>query len=203
MSAVAVAEAVHALPIVGSTPMGPALSTLSIAFATDPPSRWLFPEPEAYLAGFPHFVRGLGGAAFAGGAADSTADGRATALWLAPGQSPDEEAIVESVEEFAPPDLHAEAFAVFEAMGRTHPTEPHWYLPFIGVDPSAQGQGLGSSLLAHGLARCDQDRVPAYLEATSERSVPLYRRHGFEVVTVIRIGSCPPITPMWREARTR
>jgi len=199
MSSVAVRGPV--LGIVEATPVGQALSTLTVAFAADPPSRRLFPEPETYLAAFPHFVRALGGAAFSGGAVDSTVDGRATALWMCPGQSPDEEAIEEVVLEFTPAKLHHEAHALFDAMGRIHPKKPHWYLPFIGADPLAQGQGLGSLLLAHGLARCDADRLPAYLEATSERSVPLYRRHGFEVVAVIRAGGCPPITPMWREAR--
>jgi hypothetical protein len=28
----------------------------------------------------------------------------------------------------------------------------------------------------------------------------LYERHGFEVIGEIRVGSCPPIVPMLREA---
>jgi ribosomal protein S18 acetylase RimI-like enzyme len=83
-------------------------------------------------------------------------------------------------------------------MGSFHPTEPHWYLPLIGVDPVRQGHGLGSALLRHGLARCDRDRVPAYLEATSMRSVPLYRQFGFEAVSEIKTQTSPPIIPMFR-----
>ena len=40
-------------------------------------------------------------------------------------------------------------------MDECHPDESHWYLPMIGVEPSAQGEGLGAALLRHALARCD------------------------------------------------
>lgn len=36
---------------------------------------------------------------------------------------------------------------------RVNPSEPHWYLFAIGVDPSTQGQGFGSDLIRHGLDR--------------------------------------------------
>jgi hypothetical protein len=50
--------------------------------------------------------------------------------------------------------------------------------------------------------RCDADRVPAYLEATCERSVPLYRRHGFaEHGTIDVPPGCPRMVPMWRDPR--
>ncbi len=42
-------------------------------------------------------------------------------------------------------------FALFEQMGGSHPAEPHWYLPFIGVDPAWQGAGYGSELMKHAL----------------------------------------------------
>ena len=51
-------------------------------------------------------------------------------------------------------------------MGDLHPTFDHWYLPLAGVDPPAQGRGLGSVLLRHALEICDRGGLPAYLEAT-------------------------------------
>jgi ribosomal protein S18 acetylase RimI-like enzyme len=43
---------------------------------------------------------------------------------------------------------------------KVHPTEPsHWYLAILGTDPSAQGQGLGSAMLAPTLEGCDRDGV--------------------------------------------
>jgi hypothetical protein len=59
----------------------------------------------------------------------------------------------------------------------------------------------GSTLLRHGLVQCDRDHVAAYLESTNPANIPLYRRHGFEVLTTIQLGSSPPIFPMLRPAR--
>ena len=88
-----------------------------------------------------------------------------------------------------------------------HPKEPHYYLNVLGVDPSAQGTGLGSRLLAPMLERCDREGVPAYLESSKERNLTFYGRHGFRVTgdLVMPFGG-PPLWLMWREpagARTR
>jgi ribosomal protein S18 acetylase RimI-like enzyme len=98
-------------------------------------------------------------------------------------------------------ERQAAVFAVFEQMGRYHPAEPHWYLPFIGVDPIHQGKGYGSALLKHVLLQCDRDRAPAYLESTNPANISLYERHGFQVLATIQVGSSPPIFPMLRIAR--
>jgi ribosomal protein S18 acetylase RimI-like enzyme len=68
-----------------------------------------------------------------------------------------------------------------EHLQRLHPREPHWYLFFLGVEPSLQGRGLGGTLLQRFTARADQDGVIGYLETDRETNVPLYRRHGFEI----------------------
>jgi ribosomal protein S18 acetylase RimI-like enzyme len=86
-------------------------------------------------------------------------------------------------------------------MRAAHPSEPHWYLPLIGVDPRCQGRGYGSALLARALIRCDQERTLAYLEATSPLNRALYERHGFTVVTTIQAGNSPTIWPMVRTPR--
>jgi ribosomal protein S18 acetylase RimI-like enzyme len=86
-------------------------------------------------------------------------------------------------------------------MGEFHPTEPHWYLPLIGVDVTKQSRGYGSALLRYALERCDRDRLTAYLEATSPLNRPLYERHGFEELGMIQEGSSPPMWPMHRKPR--
>jgi GNAT superfamily N-acetyltransferase len=58
---------------------------------------------------------------------------------------------------------------------------PHWHLAFIGVDPARQGLGLGGLLLRAGLSRVDQDGVECHLFTEQPRSVPIYRRFGFEI----------------------
>ncbi|HVX80395.1 MAG TPA: GNAT family N-acetyltransferase [Devosiaceae bacterium] len=83
---------------------------------------------------------------------------------------------------------------------KDHPEEPHFYLPCIGVRPENRGQGGGSILMRPVLERCDDRKVPAYLEASSTRSRALYERHGFEVTEEIRPGrNGPPMWRMWRD----
>ena len=63
---------------------------------------------------------------------------------------------------------------------RPIPTDPHWYLPWLGVDGARQGAGLGADLLRQCLMRVDADHSPAFLETPNPRTVPFYERHGFE-----------------------
>ena len=100
------------------------------------------------------------------------------------------------------PEQDQEAlFSMFEQMGDYHPHEPHWYLPLIGVDPVRQRKGYGSMLLEHALKVCDEDQMPAYLESSNPENIPLYQRHGFEVLGTIQAGTSPPVTPMLRRPR--
>lgn len=86
------------------------------------------------------------------------------------------------------------------ALESNHPKEPHYYLPFVGVDDDWRGRGIGAALLRPILGRCDTARMPAYLEASSPRNVPLYERHGFKVTEEFKIGKdAPPIFRMWRK----
>jgi GNAT superfamily N-acetyltransferase len=81
-----------------------------------------------------------------------------------------------------------------------HPRESHYYLPFVGVDPEWQGRGLGSSVLAPMLERCDGEGVPAFLEASTPRNRVLYERHGFTPTEEFTLGEGAP--PQWRMWRT-
>jgi GNAT superfamily N-acetyltransferase len=81
-----------------------------------------------------------------------------------------------------------------------HPAEPHYYLPVVGVEPERRGRGLGTVLMRPVLERCDDEKLPAYLEATSPRNRALYERHGFEVTEQFSVG--PGLPPAWRMWRT-
>ena len=86
--------------------------------------------------------------------------------------------------------------ASFDAV---HPHERHYYLPFVGVVPEAQGAGLGTALMLPVLDKCDREGVPAYLEATSKGSRRCYERIGFETLSEQRVaGDGPEFFPMWR-----
>ncbi|MBO1908900.1 GNAT family N-acetyltransferase [Microvirga sp. 3-52] len=176
------------------------VAAIVLAFSTDPAARWTYPAPEDYLKHFPDLVRIFGCRAFECGTAHFIGDAQAAALWLPPGVQPDEEALMAHFQRTVPEQNHDTLFAVFEQMGQYHPEEPHWYLPLIGVDPAQQGKGHGSALLVHALRLCDKDGTPAYLESSNPKNIPLYRRHGFELLGTIQIGNSPPITPMLRRA---
>ena len=80
-----------------------------------------------------------------------------------------------------------------------HPDEPHYYLPVVGVDPDWQGRGIGAALMQPVLERCDRERMPAYLEATTPRNRALYERYGFAVTEEFELANVgPPVWRMWR-----
>ena len=180
-----------------------AIDTIVLAFAADPMTRWTWPNPHQYLAAMPRMARAFGGRAFAHGGALATDDDAGAALWLPPGVEPDGEGLSEVMQSTLSPSQLEDGAGIFEQMAAYHPHEPHWYLPLIGVDPAYQGKGYGDALMRYALERCDREQVPAYLESTNPRNVSLYRRHGFEPLGTIQVGSSPPLVPMLRKPRSR
>jgi ribosomal protein S18 acetylase RimI-like enzyme len=179
----------------------PATAVVVLAFSADPAARWTWPDPNQYLMHFPSFVKALGGKAFAHGSAYCLDDNAGAALWLPPAVGPDEDALVALLQRTGSASVQDDLAGLFEQMGRYHPQEPHWYLPFIGIDPSQQGQGYGAALMEHALVPCDRDRTLAYLESSNPKNIPLYERHGFELLGTIQVGTSPPIFPMLRKPR--
>jgi GNAT superfamily N-acetyltransferase len=180
---------------------GPAIDTIVLAFAADPMARWTWPHSHQYLAAMPRLVRAFGGGAFAHAGAYCTDEYAGAALWLPPGVHPDEEGLGDVTQSTVSASLREAVFAVFEQMAAYHPSEPHWYLPLMGVDPAHQRKGHGDALMSYALERCDRDHAPAYLESTNPRNVSLYQRHGFEALGKIQVGSSPPLVPMLRRPR--
>ena len=178
-----------------------AVAALVTAFSNDPMMRWAFPEPDRYLSHFPELASLFGANAFQHGTACCASDFAATALWLPAGVQPDEAALGEFVQRSVPERRQESLFSILGQLDEYHPSEPHWYLPLIGVDPLRQGMGYGSALLVRGLEQCDSDHVQAYLESSSERNIGLYERHGFEVLGTVQEGDSPPLWPMVRRAR--
>ncbi len=180
---------------------------LADAFAEDPVFAWLIPPQvrgrdhrlrtfftsmsRAYLRrGKPCYLSG---------------DASAAALWAAPGAwaMPLSQVILE-----AAPSALAFRGRLLRALRtqlqieRLHAGQsaPHWYLGYLGTRQDRQGQGLGTQMLREVLDRLDTDGVPAYLESSSERNLPLYQRNGFRVVGELQaLGHGPTIWRMWRE----
>jgi len=187
--------------VVGVAEQDRAIRTLVSAFEDDPVERWLYPDQAQYRRHFPAFIAAFGGAAFHDQTVWRLGDFDAVAFWFGPGREPDGEAVVQVLVETTSDDLHADSFVTLEQMAEGHPTEPHWYLPWFGVDGELQGRGLGTHLMRNCLEIVDASGLPAYLETPNPRTVPFYERAGFRVTTVAQAGACPPITLMQRAAR--
>ncbi|HVM19200.1 MAG TPA: GNAT family N-acetyltransferase [Egibacteraceae bacterium] len=173
-------------------------ATLVTAFTSDPIIRWLYPDPQRYLQWFPRLLDLAGGTAFTTASADHQPGG--AALWVSPGTETPEEPLVQLFTASIDPRRHEAVFGFFAQVLEHHPDQPHWYLPFIGVEPNRQGHGLGTAILRTGLQRCDDAATPAYLEASSPRNRRLYEQHGFIAAAEIQSGDSPPLWPMWRAA---
>jgi GNAT superfamily N-acetyltransferase len=178
-----------------------AIRTLVSAFEDDPVERWLYPDQAQYRRHFPAFIAAFGGAALSDQTVWRLGDFDAVAFWFGPGREPDGEAVVQVLVETTSDDRHADSFATLEQMAEGHPTEPHWYLPWFGVDRELHGRGLGTHLMRRCLEIVDASGFPAYLETPNPRTVPFYERAGFSVTSVAQAGACPPITLMQRARR--
>ncbi len=174
---------------------------MTLAFANDPAGRRLYPDQLQYLTHFPEFVRLYGGKAFDHNCAHITTEGAGAALWLPPDEHPDDDALTALIERSVSEAAKPAWFEVFRQMSTYHPSEPHWFMPLISVDPPYQGRGIGSALLTHGLAVCDREGRLAYLDCTNPKNLPLYQRHGFEVLGTIEVGEHTPMFPMLRKPR--
>ncbi|CAL9311457.1 hypothetical protein SUDANB91_04784 [Streptomyces sp. SudanB91_2054] len=187
---------------------------LDEAFQDDPVSGWVFPGEEYRRRTHHRLMGAFTDIVLADGWIDLTEDGAACALWLSvPGeedtpQEPDEEPAEEAedvpaqVREAVDPD-NERVESIARLTEDIHPSGPaHAYLWMIGVAPERQGEGLGTALIASVLDRCDRDGLPAYLEASSERSKGLYERLGFACTgRVLHLPDGPRMWPMWREPR--
>ena len=91
---------------------------------------------------------------------------------------------------------------ILSTVEKVHPTEKHYYLQFLGVDPEHQGKGLGSALMHPVLEQCDREGCGAYLENSKEDNLAFYERRGFEVTSEIDLGQeAPPVWAMWRDPK--
>ena len=182
---------------------------LADAFAEDPVFAWLIPPaPRGRDNRLRTFFTSMSRSYLRRGKpCYLTGDASAAALWAAPGAwaMPLSQVILE-----AAPNGLALRRRLFRALRtqmqieRLHAGQspPHWYLGYLGTRRDRQGQGLGTQMLREVLAGADTAGVPAYLESSSKRNLPLYERNGFRVVGELQaLGHGPIIWRMWREPR--
>jgi ribosomal protein S18 acetylase RimI-like enzyme len=169
-----------------------AVGVLARAFDSDPIYRSLLPDPQARRRALEALWRALIATSRRYGVVDTTPETAGVACWLGPGHTDlglwewirTGLAMPRAMMRF-PPDSRKrflEMVSATDRIRRLHAPQPHWYLWALGVDPLRQGQGIGRSLLAHGLARADAHARSCFLETETESNVAFYARRGFVVV---------------------
>ncbi|SEF78773.1 Acetyltransferase (GNAT) family protein [Thermomonospora echinospora] len=191
-----------AAPVRPATPAdaGPAVETLVRAFAD-----YAFTRHVIAADGYTERLRTFQGmflerVGLVHGRVWVSDDLRAVAVWTTPDADP-----TPAFEELAPrvgeiAGNRAAAYqAAEEALAPYRPAGPAWFLATVGVDPDAQGRGLGGAVVRPGLEEAERAGVPAYLETSAERNVRFYERLGFEVEAEAELpGGGPRTWCMWR-----
>ncbi len=67
------------------------------------------------------------------------------------------------------------------AIKKIQPNVPMYYLWFIGVDPNSQGTGIGTQLMNEVIEDSKVKSRPIYLETSTQRNLPWYKKFGFDV----------------------
>ena len=177
------------------------LDVLGRAFHDDPVATHLFPNPRSRSARWSRFS-GLAIDAMADTAHVLTTDAvEGAAIWQLPTEA---ELGWRQNLRLAFGFLGVTGFGARRALrlgdlsARHRIREPHYYLAALGTDPVHQSKGIGSALIEPVLARCERERLPAYLESSKETNVPFYRKHGFEVIETLEIPGGPTVWSMIR-----
>ena len=148
--------------------------TLAAAFVDDPVKQHLtgLPHvpPERSLAFFDAFTH----IQLAHEHVYVTEGGEAAALWSPPGEW---KVPVRQIVRWSPRfvKMYGRRFLpnlkVLLALEGLHPTEPHYYLEFVGVHPDHQRKGFGIALLEPMVERADREGVGMYLESSKESNI--------------------------------
>jgi GNAT superfamily N-acetyltransferase len=179
------------------------VTTLCGAFFDDRIYRWVVPDDAQRRRSAAIFYSRFVDACWPHGGVYAAGAGAGAALWVPPGKQlvADEEAEAfgrELVESAGDDAASARWARLLQLIDDHHPADACWYLAFMGVDPSAQGQGIGTRLLQAVLTQADRDQMPAYLEASCTENQRLYERHGFQTVGELTVADSPAVYPMWR-----
>jgi ribosomal protein S18 acetylase RimI-like enzyme len=182
-------------------------TVLARAFQDDPIWRWALGldgtderrvRLERFFGGIARLLFARHDLAFTAG------DVAGAAVWIPPGQwhfrLVDEARLAPTVLRAFGAAGTVRVLRLLSGVERVHLRDPHYYLFAIGTDPEYQGRGVGAALLAPMLARCDAEKLPAYLESSNPANLPFYRRHGFEPTGELDFGG-NPLTLMRREPR--
>ncbi len=181
------------------------VSILVSAFHDDPAWSWAFPAPATRTQQHQRLWELFVDGALRYPWVWLTPGNTATAVWIPPEgtEFPDElAAAIEPTLAELFGEESSRVIRAFEMFERAHPQgTPHFYLTLLGTHAEHRGHGYGLGLLAENLRQVDEAAMPAYLEASNPANVPLYMRHGFEVLDsfTLPLGG-PEVFTMWRDA---
>lgn len=188
----------------------PAVGRLVAAFAQDPITGFLLQTGPHYRERLARFFSLLMGARVALGMPVLVGRDAAGIRGAAMGYStveptwPDDLAQAWDRFEQATPGMSERMATYGEIAEKCMPTEPHYYLGVIGVDPAVHGRGLGAQLLESfcDLSAADRLSCGVYLETANPSNVRFYERARFEVTGQGRLGSST-LWCMFRRHRPR
>ena len=190
---------------IGKERYGEASDVLARAFFEDPAWVWLLPDAGRRARLLPWLFR-IGFDVTAADVYVTVGPLIGAARWLPPGRPSMRVAATLRALVTTPLRLGV-ATAPFLAYGRAVEQMradvargPHWYLAGIGVEPSAQRQGVGGALLRPGVEAAAAARIPAVLLTNNEANLAFYEANGFSVV---RQGRTPEDGPKaWAMVRS-
>lgn len=158
---------------------------LARAFAADPATSFIFPDPEERARRLPRMFALLFDED-AQGMRLVTEGGEATTLWRGPGEN--HMSMLDMLLQAWPMwrifgNALGRALAVSNAIDANFPSGDYWYLHIAGCDPAAQGRGLGGAVIRSALDRVADSGLPAYLETATPRNLGFYQGLGFEIIS--------------------
>ena len=162
------------------------VSILVGAFHDDPTWSWAFPDPALRAEQHKRLWRLFVDGAMRFPWVWLTKGNTATSVWIPPLEtefSGEQEAALEpAITEMLGPKASRVLHAL-EMFDQAHPRGvPHFFLSLLATVPEHRGHGYGLRLLTENLRQIDEAGMPSYLEASNPANVPLYMRHGFEVL---------------------
>lgn len=75
-----------------------------------------------------------------------------------------------------------------KAISGNYPARPIYYLWFIGVQPDSQNSGIGQRLIGEIISEADRMNRPIYLETSTLKNIPWYKKFGLDVYQQLDFG---------------
>ncbi len=193
---------------IDSSLVEPASITCARAFADDPITVWMIPDPTKRLNLRYAFEMVMRIAAQGGAEAyTSSPSCEGVAVWMPDGAKQSMGMLMQAGYPQLPLRcgwryllLDGRSLAYCEKLRKKYAPSRHCYLATLAVDPAHQGKGVASTLLAPMLTRLDKENITCYVETQNIKNVAMYRHFGFKQLYETHIpGSNHPLFLMLRE----